>query len=106
MINHYRLQWIEEWCAENGWTDLFMSGRNEFWAFPPHAVMPLPIPKQVLQLIKQQKGMSLDEQRLGLVSVAVTAVAAALTYWMQSPMPLVSAFMFCAIVVTQLEMDD
>jgi hypothetical protein len=25
-------EWIQEWCQENGWTDLF-TVRREYWAF-------------------------------------------------------------------------
>lgn len=33
----------QEWCAVNGWTDLFEE-EGKFYAFPPKAVMPLPVP--------------------------------------------------------------
>jgi hypothetical protein len=104
-MNHYSLSWIEDWCAENGWTDLFMPRRNEFWAFPPHAVMPLPIPNQVLTTIKQKQGLSVDEQRWRLAAILSTAIAILLTFVSQSPMPLVTAFVFCAAVVAQLEVN-
>lgn len=83
-----------------------MPSRNEFWAFPPHAVMPLPIPNQVLQTIKQQRGLSVAEKRWRLAAFASTAIAILLSWMMQSPMPLVTAFVFCAIVVAQLEVED
>jgi len=101
-MNKYCKAWIEEWCNENGWTDLFVE-RRDYWAFPPHAVMPMPIPAQVLQLIKAQKGMS-PQERLWCSAGWTAAIAgAALTYAWQSPMPLVAVFAFCALAVAQFE---
>lgn len=34
---------VESWCLEHGWSDPFWEG-DCFWAFPPGAVMPLPVP--------------------------------------------------------------
>jgi hypothetical protein len=104
-MNHYCLTWIEDWCAENGWTDLFVPNRNEFWAFPPHGVMPLPIPNKVLSLIKEERGLSVDEKRWRLAALVSTAIAILATYLSQCPMPLVAAFIFCAIVVARLEIE-
>jgi hypothetical protein len=106
MLNHYCLTWIEDWCNENGWTDVFTPNRNEFWAFPPHAVMPLPIPSKVLNDIKEEQGLTVDEQRWRLAAMLSTAIAILVSYIFQSPMPLVTAFMFCAFVVAQLEIED
>jgi hypothetical protein len=105
-MNHYCLTWIEDWCTENGWTDLFTPNRNEFWAFPPHGVMPLPIPNQVLSLIKAERGLSVDEKRWRLAAIVSTAIAILASYLSQCPMPLVAAFIFCAIVVAQLEIEE
>jgi hypothetical protein len=33
---------IEQWCAENGYTDLFCQ-EGEWWAFPPNGVMPVQV---------------------------------------------------------------
>ncbi|MBD2464301.1 hypothetical protein H6G89_25180 [Oscillatoria sp. FACHB-1407] len=104
-MNKYCKAWIQEWCQENGWTDLFLE-RRDYWAFPPHAVMPMPIPTEALQLIKAEKGMS-PEERLWCASAWFAAVTGALlTYWLQSPMPLVAAFAFSAIAVAKFEDDD
>ncbi len=54
-MKHYSDEWIEEWCQENGWTDLFVERSNSYWAFPPGAVMPEPIPAQALRVIKAKK---------------------------------------------------
>lgn len=88
---------------ENGWTDLFLRARDEYWAFPPHAVMPLPIPNQALQVIKQQKGLSRDEKVWSAIAIGTTLLTGLLSYLSASPMPLVAAFAFCAIIVAQLE---
>ena len=60
-MNHYAAQWIEDWCSENGWTDLFRE-RTDYWAFPPNAVMPVPIPTQVLRSIKANRGLCFEEK--------------------------------------------
>jgi len=106
MMNHYSYSWIEEWCRENGWTELFVPQKNDYWAFPPNAVMPLPIPAQVLRQIKTEKGLSGDERLWATVATLLTVFAAGLSYLAQSPMPIVAAFAFCAIIVAQMEVDD
>jgi hypothetical protein len=105
-MNHYCYTWVKDWCNENGWTDLFVQERHEYWAFPPNAVMPLPIPAHVLSVIKEQHGLSLDEKRWNLAAFFAAGVALIASYWFQSPMPLVIAFAFCAIAVAQLEIED
>lgn len=105
-MNHYCYTWIEDWCKENGWTDLFVRERKEYWAFPPNAVMPLPVPSQALRLIKAKQGLSPDERKWCLTAIGVSALSALFTYLLQSPMPLVSAFAVCAMIVAQLEVED
>jgi len=105
-MNHYCYTWIEDWCKENGWTDLFLRERKEYWAFPPNAVMPLPIPSQALQLLKAEKGFSPDERKWCLTAIVFSFVAAVFSYLWQSPMPIVTAFAVCAIIVAQLEVED
>lgn len=105
-MNHYCYAWVEDWCRENGWTELFMRKRNEYWAFPPNAVMPLPIPSQVLRQIKAERGLSVDERFWCITAGAVSVAAAGFSFLAQSPMPLVTAFAFCAMVVAALETDE
>lgn len=105
-MKHYCDEWIEEWCQENGWTDLFIERSNNYWAFPPGAVMPEPIPPQVLRLIKANKGLSTEEKWLSSTAVIVTIIAAILSYCLKNPMPLVLAFAFGAVTVAQLEVED
>lgn len=105
-MKHYRYEWIQEWCVENGWTDLFCERTDHYWAFPPGAVMPEPIPLKVLRLIKAQKGLC-PEERFLLVGVAIASVSALVgTYFWHCPMPLVVAFAFCAIATALLEDED
>lgn len=106
MINHYSLQWIETWCEENGWTDLFVERRNNYWAFPPGGVMPEPIPVNVLRLIKAQNGLTFEERLWSTSAVIGTISAILFSFWFQSPMPLVLAFAFNAVTVAQLELED
>jgi hypothetical protein len=39
---------IQTWCENNGWTDYFIHD-GEFYAFPPEAVIPVPIPMQLIK---------------------------------------------------------
>jgi heme A synthase len=103
-MQHFSPQWIEEWCQENGWTDWFLEC-SRYWAFPPNAVMPVPIPAQVLRTIKAEKGLSVEEQVWCLVVIFTAVLAGICTYFLASPMPLVAAFSFCAIAVAFMEDD-
>lgn len=42
-MNKQQEKQIRQWCEDNNWTDLFIH-ENKFYAFPPHAVIPLPVP--------------------------------------------------------------
>lgn len=104
-MKHYCEEWLQEWCFENGWTELYIE-RCQYWAFPPGAVMPEPLPTEALKVIKAKKGLC-GEERFWLISaVIVTIVAAILGYFLKSPMPIVLAFAFSAITVALLEVED
>ena len=105
-MKHYKDEWIKEWCKENGWTDLFIERYNNYWAFPPGAVMPEPIPPQTLRLIKAQKGLSLAESVWLTIAISTTVIAIVSTYFLKSPMPIVLAFALNAIAVTSTEIED
>ena len=105
-MKHYCDTWIEEWCEDNGWTNLFMERYNNYWAFPPGAVMPEPIPSQVLSLIKREKGFTFEEKIWLVLALICTILAITLTYWLRCPMPLVIAFAFNAFTMAQLEVED
>ncbi len=104
-MKHYCDEWIKDWCQENGWTDLVIE-RSHYWAFPPGGVIPEPIPPQVLRLIKAKKGLSKAEQWWSISGVIVSLIAAILSYFLKSPMPLVFAFAFGALTVALLEVED
>ena len=104
-MNHFKDTWIQEWCDTNGWTDLFRERYNSYWAFPPNAVMPEPIPHKVLRTIKAEKGLSSDEQLWLSVAMAFSTIAIALCYFLHNPMPVVLAFAFDAITVAKLEVE-
>jgi hypothetical protein len=101
-MNHYREQWIADWCVEHGWTDWFLDQRR-YWAFPPHSVMPTPIPLVVLQAIKTEKGHSPDERRWIGAAAGCVIVGGWLSYGLGSPLPILVAFGVCAIVSAWLE---
>ncbi|MFP4009998.1 MAG: hypothetical protein ACLFV6_18665 [Spirulinaceae cyanobacterium] len=105
-MRHYKDEWIQDWCQENGWTDWFMEPLNHYWAFPPGAVMPEPIPVSTLRAIKQERGMCGEERSLAISATLATVTAIALSYLTQSPMPLVLAFAFDAITVGRLEVEE
>lgn len=105
-MQHYQDEWIQEWCSENGWTDLFRERYNHYWAFPPNGVMPEPIPTQVLRLIKLKKGLCRNEKVLIGLAIFVAFSGLIFTGFLRSPMPLVFAFAFGAISVAKLEVED
>ncbi len=105
-MKHYCDAWINEWCEENGWTDLFIERYNNYWAFPPGAVIPEPIPPKSLRLIKSEKGLCYEERLWLIAATIVTLTAVILTYFLKSPMPLVFAFAFDAITAAKLEVED
>ncbi|WP_265266034.1 slr1957 family protein [Spirulina subsalsa] len=102
-MKHYRDEWIQEWCMENGWTDLFCERSGNYWAFPPGAVMPEPVPLKVLRLIKEQKGLCLEERVLLLVVSLASIGAVVSTFLSHCPMPLVLAFALGAIAIPLLD---
>ena len=103
-MKHFRDEWIQEWCESNGWSDWFINCQD-YWAFPPHAVMPLPIPKETLMQIKASKGFSPQEKMWVTMAVISTILGGVLSYFINSPMPLVFAFAFCSVIVANLELD-
>jgi hypothetical protein len=104
-MNHFSNQWIDEWCSENGWTDSFQE-RSSYWAFPPNAVMPVPIPVSVLRSIKARKGLCLEE-KLWCWAAVLSAIAGGIfSYSLSSPMPAVAAFAFCAVVMAKMDDDE
>ena len=105
-MRHFQDEWIQEWCDNNGWTDLFRERYNFYWAFPPGAVMPEPIPQKALRLIKTEKGLCSEEQKWMMLSVFISLSAVVCSYFLASPMPIVLAFAFDAIVVAQLEVEE
>lgn len=101
-MNRYCREWIQEWCDENGWTDLFKE-RQDYWAFPPHAVMPTPIPTQVLQTIKSRKGFSPSEKLWSAIAWVAAVTGAGMGYFCASPMPMVLAFALCALIFAHFD---
>lgn len=103
-MKHYSENWLHEWCYDHGWTDLYIE-RDLYWAFPPGAVMPEPIPPEVLREIKAEKGLSREEKLWSISAVLVSIVAGILSYVLKSPMPIGLAFAFAAVTVGMLEVE-
>jgi hypothetical protein len=104
-MRHFHDEWIQEWCDNHGWTELFRERYNHYWAFPPGAVMPEPIPSKALRVIKSEKGLSSDEQLWLIIALIISISAIALSYFLLCPMPIVFAFAFDAITCAQLEVE-
>lgn len=104
-MQHFQDEWIQEWCNANGWTEFFRERANNYWAFPPGAVMPEPIPSKILRLIKSQKGMSWEEQYWSCLAVIFSLLAGGITLWSENPLPLLFAFAFAAVTVARLEVE-
>jgi hypothetical protein len=102
MTKKYAYNWVQAWCQDNGWTDLFVE-RYCYWAFPPGSVLPQPIPLPVLRSLKQKNGLSPTEKGWYSSSVLVSIMAILTSHWLQCPLPLVFAFGFCAIVMAYLD---
>ncbi|MGB0561329.1 MAG: hypothetical protein ACPGVO_05945 [Spirulinaceae cyanobacterium] len=104
-MQHYSEQWLHDWCDKQGWTDLFQERPNHYWAFPPGAVMPEPIPPKVLRQIKQTRGWCAQERRLIAIGWLVAVVSLLVTGLMRSPLPLMFVFIDGAVVSALLEVE-
>ncbi|MGA1623623.1 MAG: hypothetical protein ACO36E_12990 [Synechocystis sp.] len=105
-MRHFCDAWIEEWCDAHGWTDLFMERLNHYWAFPPGAVMPEPIPGKIMRAIKLEKGLCEEEKTWLLAAIALSGCAIASALAFKNPMPIVLAFAFDAITAGRLEVEE
>ncbi|WP_107670925.1 hypothetical protein [Cyanothece sp. BG0011] len=105
-MKHFRDEWVQEWCEANGWTDLFRERYNHYWAFPPGAVMPEPIPSEVLRLIKATKGFCAEEKTWLMSAILISIISVALSYLLKNPMPIVFAFAFAAVTSAKLEVEE
>ena len=101
-INHYCEQWIADWCQDHGWTDYFRES-SAYWAFPPQAVMPCPLPDRALKSIKADKGLSLSEKQWFSIALLSLVSGTTLSFAINQPLPLILGFAFCAIVVGQID---
>jgi hypothetical protein len=102
IMKHFAAQWIDEWCQKSGWTDHFFES-SQYWAFPPNGVMPVPIPTNVLRTIKAEKGLCYEERVWCFSAILSVILAIVFTWLVVSPMPIVAAFIYCAITVTRME---
>jgi hypothetical protein len=105
-MKHFSDNWVKDWCQENGWTDLFIERYNNYWAFPPGAVIPEPIPPKTLREIKLEKGLCEEERFWLTTAIVVTMISVLLGYFLKCPMPFVFAFAFDAIVAGQMEVEE
>ncbi|MGB8698069.1 MAG: hypothetical protein WCD18_01510 [Thermosynechococcaceae cyanobacterium] len=95
-------QYIQQWCQEHGWTDLFYE-QSQFWAFPPGSVLPLPVPSDAIEAFYTHRELSWPFRLISTASIGVALGAMLLTVSTLSPIPLLTAFGLCAIAVATLE---
>ena len=105
-MKHFKEEWIEDWCEQNGWTDLTRESQTSYWAFPPSAVMPEPIPFNVLQSIKNNNGFCSEEKLWLFSAITISLVSVFLSYWIHSPVPALLAFAFDAFIFANLEFEE
>ena len=105
-MRHYCDEWIQEWCEGNGWTEPTPVSPNFYWAFPPNAVMPEPIPTDIMRLIKAEKGLTPEEKKWLGLAVLFSFSCAVLSIFWRCPVPLVMAFAFSAITVARLDVEE
>jgi hypothetical protein len=98
VLHHY----MQQWCQEHGWTDLFVEQR-QFWAFPPGSVLPTPVPTHALEEFYAEREMTPQVGLLNLSSIGATLGAVFLTVLTLSPIPLLVAFGCCIVTVALLE---
>jgi hypothetical protein len=97
-------QFIQQWCKEHNWTDLFVE-QQQFWAFPPDSFIPVPIPVSAIERFyaKRRSAPRFKVTSLSAVGAALSTVA--LTMLTFSPVPLLLGFGCCVIAVALLEPD-
>lgn len=93
---------LNQWCHDNGWTDLFVE-RYQFWAFPPGGVLPAPLPDAVLEDLHAQHYRGLKYSASYGTLFLASGLAIVLALFSHSPMPLVAAFSISAIAVGLLD---
>ena len=104
-MKHYCDEWIKEWCLENGWSDLYIE-QNQYWGFRPGAVMPEPIPPNILQQIKQEKGLSPKEKYWSITAITITIIGLIVSIGFRCPLFLVLAFGIDSFTVANLDLGD
>ena len=101
-MTHPLYPYLNQWCNDNGWTDLFIE-RYQFWAFPPGSVLPLPLPSAVLEDIHSQHYHNIKYSLPYLTVLLGMMSAISLSFLSHSPMPLIAAFAVGAIAVGILD---
>jgi hypothetical protein len=95
-------RYIQQWCQEHGWTNLFIEQR-QFWAFPPGSFVPVPVPTSAIERFYAKYRPTTQTRVLNLSVMGVALGSVMLTALTLSPIPLLLGFGCCAIVVALLE---
>jgi hypothetical protein len=95
-------RYIQQWCQEHGWTDLFIEQR-QFWAFPPGSFIPVPVPTSAIKRFYANQYPTRQAKVLSLSVVGAALGAVTITALTLSPVPLLLGFGCCAIAVALLE---
>jgi hypothetical protein len=93
-------EYLQRWCQDHGWTDLFIE-QYQFWAFPPGSVLPLPIPAYAFDGFQQR--LSRRSFWLNAAAIILTLSGICLTALTSSPIPLLSAFVVSTMAVALME---
>ena len=101
-MKHYCDEWVQEWCQENGWSDLYVE-QNQYWAFRPNAVMPEPIPSETLQSIKQHNGLSPQEKRWSITAIVATIIGLVMSLYFLCPIFLILVFGFDSFTIANID---
>ncbi|BDA39881.1 hypothetical protein [Candidatus Atelocyanobacterium thalassae] len=105
-MKHFQDEWIQQWCEQNGWTDLTKESYISYWAFPPGAVMPEPIPFDILRSIKDNNGTCVEEKFWLSFAIILSVASVFFSYWLKNPVPVIFAFAFDAFISAKLEFEE
>lgn len=66
---------IQKWCQSNRWTELFTQ-KGQYYAFPPGAVIPLPVPTEAIEEAKitQERKVHNSKQLLSTILSSLAVI--------------------------------
>lgn len=76
---------IKKWCENSGWTDSFVQ-KGQFYAFPPGAVIPLPVPTAAIESAKKVREIQVRHFKQLLLVLMPSLAVIVLTYICSFPL--------------------